>query len=348
MHVTSLRAVGLRNLDVALGELPVGIVAVEGENGQGKTSLLEAIDLALSGGSFRTRDRALIVQRGSTEAMVSCVVETEGKGWVRIGRRIGVDGSLETRVDGKAVRKLAPLPVVTFEPDDVQIASGGPERRRRFIDGAAVALEASAGSVLRAAERVLRQRTEALRVPEPDDVTLDILEERFAVATRAVGSLRERTVDLLRPFVEPVVASILHADGRVDLAYRPTWDAEGIEAALRASRSEDRRRGATSIGFHRDDVAILLDGAPIREVGSQGQLRTVVVALTVAVARAVEAVRHVRPVLLLDDLLAELDVHRSRGALEVLAGLQAFISHTGEVPGALRVIRLEEGRVRAA
>ncbi|ACU52978.1 DNA replication and repair protein RecF [Acidimicrobium ferrooxidans DSM 10331] len=339
----SLRITGLRNLDLTIDHVPDDIIAVVGSNGHGKTSLLESVSVVLAGRSFRTHDRSALVRVGHDEAVVVADVERELAPPVRVGRRVDREGRLETRVDGQREQRGPSLPVVSFHPDDVQIASGGPEQRRRFLDECVVGLDRGAAIRLRQAERVLRQRTEALRAPVLDEVTLSILEERLARASVEVAELRARAAEVIAPHARAVIDEMLMSAGRVVVTYRGAGDEATLLEQLRARRGDDRRRGVTSVGFHRDDVEILLDGEPIRRMGSQGQVRTVVVALKVALARAMEAVTKEPPVLVLDDLLAELDAERARRAVAMMEGMQAFISHTAPVEGSGFELRISHG-----
>lgn len=339
----SLRVTGLRNLDVTIDQVPNDVIAVVGRNGHGKTSLLESVSLVLIGRSFRTYDRSALVRVGGDEAVVVADLERELAPAVRVGRRVDREGRLETRVNGQRAQRGPSLPMVSFHPDDVSIASGGPEQRRRFLDECAVGLDRGAAARLRHAERVLRQRTEAIRAPVVDEVTLDILEERLARASVEVAELRSWAAQVIAPYARSVIDEMLMTEGRVVVSYRGVGDEAALVKELRSRRGEDRRRGTTSVGFHRDDVDIVLDGEPIRRVGSQGQVRTVVVALKVALARAIDAVSKESPVLVLDDLLAELDAERARRAVAMMAGFQAFISHTAAVEGSAFELRINDG-----
>jgi DNA replication and repair protein RecF len=346
MRLRSVRATGVRNLECTLGELPDGVVALVGANGQGKTSVLEAISLALTGRSFRTHDRSAVVGRGVQEAVVSAEVVLDDGRSQRVGRRVSADGSLETRVDGQTERRSVVLPVVSFDPADLVVVSGPPQHRRDFLDRSLVELDPGAAPLLRQAERVLRQRTEALRATKLDLVTLDVLDERLAAASVEIATRRAQALEELRPYTIDVASTML-GDDVLELRYERSWEGDVLEA-LRAARDDDHRRGFTSVGFHRDDVVLLLNGAPLRTVGSQGQVRTVVVALVVALARAVWDRRGERPVLLLDDVIAELDRRRAEVAMELLEGLQVFVSHTDPFARAAITITIEQGRVSDA
>ncbi|MBE3563295.1 MAG: DNA replication/repair protein RecF [Hydrogenibacillus schlegelii] len=332
----------IRSADLAFGP---GTVIFYGENGAGKTNLIEAIALLALGKSFRAARDAAWRMWGTRETLLRAEVETaRGRETLEL-RLVGEEKT--ARADGLPVPRLADfvgrLGIVLFVPDDVELVGGPPAVRRRFFD-----LELSQRWPrylyhLSRYHKILLQRNRLLK-SNGDPATLGRLLEAYdpllAESAAPIVRARARFVDHLRPHAEAAYRALAGGREALRLEYVSGSGLAGAslageEAALRAAllkrfeagRATDVRRRQTLTGPHRDDLTIALDGHPAEGHASQGQRRSIALALKLAAARVAEAWTGEAPVVLLDDVLSELDERRQRAFLTLLGEQgQAFLT----------------------
>ena len=252
------------------------------------------------------------------------------------------------------------FPVVAFLPDDLDLVKGGPGRRRDFLDELAVLLSPQASASQREYVRALRQRNTLLKQEgrRADPVTLSVWDDRVAVSGAEMTLHRFDVLDRLKPIVSHAYESVAGRSA-VRPTYKSVWvsnvetrDVTRLRADLLTSLEERRSRDmdvrATTAGPHRDEPALTLDGRAVRTQASQGEQRSVALALRLASYRLLEARHGVVPVLLLDDVFSELDLARSRGVMEILPRGQVFVTSAreDEVPLAGRRWRVSPGSVK--
>jgi DNA replication and repair protein RecF len=233
-------------------------------------------------------------------------------------------------VDG-ARRRAVDLPghfrVALFWPDDLGLVKAGPELRRRFLNQMLVQVEPGYARALAGLRRVLEQRNSLLKrmaAGEGGDDMLDAWNQELVKVGGQIAAARARAVQQLAPEADRCHAEIASGE-HLEIGYQ--GPPENLAEAVNNSLPEDLRRGSTSIGPHRDDLTVLLDGKEARSYASQGQQRTAVVSLKLAEASLIQARTGERPVLLLDDVLSELDGERRAALLaEVAAGGQVIIT----------------------
>jgi DNA replication and repair protein RecF len=354
-----------RNYEVAELEPAPGLTVVTGGNGEGKTNLLEAVAWLATLSSFRGAPSEALVREGEERAVLrASVVRTEPDGGARTTlveaelTRTGRDRVLVNRSPLKRSRDLlGTLRTTVFSPDDLALVKGGPGERRRFLDDLLVACAPRHAATRADLERVLRQRSALLRSSggraSPDVVTtLDVWDAKLTEVGEALGRARARLVERLSPLVSSAHAAVAGAGaGEVVLGYAPAWQQQGLATALAAARTEDLRRGVSTIGPHRDDLDVSLDGRPARTHASQGEQRSLALALRLAGHHLVAEVTGTWPVLLLDDVFSELDVARAAALLRALPAGQALLTTAvGLPPGATPelVVGVREGRLLAA
>ncbi|HEX7131968.1 MAG TPA: DNA replication and repair protein RecF [Iamia sp.] len=337
--------------------LAPGLTAVIGANGEGKSNLLEAIGWMGGLRSFRAAPTEALVRVGADRAFI------RGEG-SRAGRALLVEcevapgGRSRMLVNRQPVRRtrdgLDFLRAVVFAPDDLELVKGGPGERRRYLDDLLVALDPRLDPVRNDLDRILKQRSALLkqaggRLSEDIAPTLEVWDARLARAGEALADARLDLVARLEPVVEAAYRD-LAGPADIALSYAPPWRAEGLLAALAAARRDELRRGVSLVGPHRDELDITLAGLPARTHASQGEQRTLALALRLAAARQVAAVLDTPPLLLLDDVLSELDDDRAAGLLAHLPPGQTLITTaTGLPPGTDPdlVLRVAGGEVRA-
>lgn len=330
-----------------------------GANGQGKTNLLEAVAmLALSSSPRARRESELVgplgpgsrieaeVEAGEIRREISITLNVEGE---RTHRTIEVDGARRRSVDLPGHFRVA-----LFWPDDLGLVKAGPDLRRRFLNQMLVQVEPGYARALAGLRRVLEQRNSLLKriaAGEGGDDMLDAWDAELVEVGAQIVDARANAVRELEPVAARCHGRIA-AGERLEIRY--SGPPENLAEAVHNSRSEDLRRGSTSVGPHRDDLVVLLGGEEARSFASQGQQRTAVVSLKLAEAALIEGRTGERPVLLLDDVLSELDSERRAALLgEVAAGGQVIITsvEAGPFPPALiaqaMVWTVTEGRIEA-
>jgi DNA replication and repair protein RecF len=356
-----------RNYADADVPLAAGLTAVVGGNGEGKTNLLEAVGFLATLSSFRGAPVEALVRLGAERA----VVRAEGE---RDGRRLLVEAELAgtgTGLDRRGVRTrvqvnrqrlsrardlLGALRVTVFSPDDLVLVKGGPGERRRLLDDALVALSPRNDAVRSDVDRVLRQRNALLRQAggrlSPDIAsTLDVWDAKLVQHGEALARARVDLVARLEPELGKAYDQVASAAADVQVAYEAPWMAGGLAAALAAARQEEVRRGVSLVGPHRDELVLRLGGLPARTHASQGEQRSLALALRLAAHAVVAEAVATPPVLLLDDVFSELDPDRSAALLAHLPPGQAVLTTAGPLPAEARpelVLAVAAGRVAVA
>jgi DNA replication and repair protein RecF len=334
LAIESLSVRSFRNLSSVDLEPGPRFNVVSGDNGQGKTNLLEAVYVLATSRSFRTSKLVELVESGGETASIRARLrEGTGEREQSVGLRAGLRA---VRVDGKRPSTLATYavrtPIVAFHPGTVALSAGPGADRRRLLDRVALyrlpasLAEAEAyGRALRARQRVLESRGD--RAPDLDD--WEALVVRHGLALSAA---REIAAGVLGPAAERAFRSVGPADLTLQVAYAPSapGDPEVFRSLLARNRTRDRARGSATAGPHRDELALSLNGRPMRGMASQGQHRAVVLSLELAEIEVIAEARGVRPLLLLDEVSSELDRARTAALFATLSDQrgQVFLTTT--------------------
>lgn len=284
---------------------------VSGRNGQGKTNLLEAIAILLTGRSFRTSRLGEVAAWGEASTLLSGEVHRdEGSRTLQRTLQRGEDGVWQSSGD------LLPWgKVIAFGWKDLEIMHGAPGARRSFVDGFAGRLYPSHIPTLLRYRRIVARRNSVLqaRVDGPIDSRLAPWDDQLITVGMELIDRRRRAVAALQTELARIHPAISGAAQKVEIRYRATVgetsDPAGFAQAIERRRREELRRGVTLVGPHRDDLAIELDGADARVFGSRGEQRLLTLALRLAEVMPVREASGTVPVLLLDDALSELDDH---------------------------------------
>jgi DNA replication and repair protein RecF len=322
-----------------------------GNNAQGKSNLLEAIELLATLKSHRTsRDRELVLEdrdAGQIEATLQRAYGTAELGIIfrQQGRRTLILNQEPLR---RQIDFLGVLNAVQFSSLDLDLVRGAPDTRRNWLDGLLVQLEPVYAHILQQYERVLRQRNALLKKiraseesSEPIKTHTDQLrlwDEQLAAAGSRVTRRRARVLARLTPIAQAWHESISGRTEILDINYLPNveWtedEPEKVQQAFLAKieqrRTAEQHQGKSVVGPHRDEIEFTIDRTPARYYGSQGQQRTLVLALKLAELKLIEQVVGEPPLLLLDDVLAELDPNRQNQLLEVIGDrFQTIITTT--------------------
>lgn len=316
-----------------------------GPNASGKTSTIEAIHSVCTGTSFRKRTWADVVRFGAHEAIVTIRAEGESPSLSarmtvrRDGRKSWTVGSER----GRSIGTSRSIPSVVFTPDDLMIVKGPAEQRRNTIDAFGEQLSPVYRSLRKDYSRVVRQRNALLKdnasrvALEPWDGQLAILGAKLHIHRR--GLLSKLAVELTRTYRDlscrDEVLSVSMTDecgiGPVSLDETIDQDvvADSIRDRISARWNEERERGVSLVGPHRDDIVFRIDGVEARSFASQGQLRTIALAWKLAEVEVVTNVLSRKPVLLLDDVMSELDEQRRAALVRVIQDdIQTFVTST--------------------
>jgi DNA replication and repair protein RecF len=335
------------SLDV---ELPTGLTALLGRNGQGKSNILEAVAYLATLESFRGAPADALVRRGASSAVVRGQVLVDGREQL-IEAEINPAGRNRVQVNRQRLQRtrdlVEALRVTVFAPDDLELLKGGPAVRRSYLDKALVLERPAVDSVRSDFEKALRQRNALLkqckgRLDEAAGLTLDVWDLKLAQAGEELTRLRRDLADRLSPVTTRAYRDVAGETSEVRLVYVSEWHERGLARALVDSRADDVRRGTTLVGPHRDDLLVLLNDMPSRTHASQGEQRSLALGLRLGVHRLVTSRMGVPPVLLLDDVFSELDPERSMALLAALPQGQTLLSSATELPpGAVADLTLD-------
>lgn len=364
MIIRELKLVQFRNYQNLRFAPSEGLTVLIGDNAQGKTNVLEAIGLCAVGRSHRVGRDAQMIQWGQEGSYVG--VKLERGGLPRsIEIRLRQKQPKQVNVDGSPIARLGDLMgclnTVFFSPEDLRLVKDGPSERRRFLDRELSQIRPGYFQRLSAFSRVHAQRNALLKsisLGHAQESALDPWDLQFAEHGSALIAERRQFMQELR-----IVAADTHqriSEGREELALSYDGDVQAgdggetdfdaLMVTLAAQRREDVRRGLTQRGPQRDDIRMRLDGREARLYASQGQQRSIALSLKLSELALMKASTGESPVLLLDDVLSELDVHRQAMLLEVVSAQQTIITGTSFPETGLRadVYRVEEGRLQPA
>jgi DNA replication and repair protein RecF len=355
--VRRLSLTDFRNYAGATLELDDGLTVVTGDNGQGKTNLVEALAWLATLESFRGAPADALVRAGADRAVLRAdILHADGRA-VLAEAELPRTGRHRVQINRQRLARardlLGVLQVSVFSPDDLALVKGGPGERRRYLDATLVALHRKHDSLRIDLERILRQRNTLLkqasgRLSPEIGLTLDVWDAKLTSTGEALGHARAELTAELEPLVGKAYADIAGDPSEVRLRYEPGWRVTGLAAALAASRAEDLRRQLTLVGPHRDDVDVDLAGLPARTHASQGEQRCVAFALRLAAHIAVTERLGSPPLLLLDDVFSELDRDRAHALVAHLPAAQVVVTTAGPLPPGTtpaRTVVVRDGRL---
>lgn len=334
-----------------------------GDNGEGKTNLLEALFLLSTTRSHRTNQDRDLVRFGEQFYYVGCKVNKHSH-----TERIEVGYSLArkqkiAKLSGVPLARLSELigvlNVVLFSPEDLDLVKGSPGGRRRFLDIFLSQLRSGYVAQLQRFNKVLGQRNDCLRLIQNRRFTEDVLcpwDEQYADLAVSISGMRRRMMEEFAPEFHNYARKI---SGREKLTIDYDEALSGMDESslirrLEATRAGDIQRGSTSLGPHRDDLTFLIDGRSAALYASQGQQRTAVLALKLAELGYLQRATGECPVLLLDDVFSELDEVRKEALVKVISGeVQSFVTGTRDTDLDLMTVKeqgikrfvVEKGRV---
>lgn len=320
---------------------PEGTTLLTGPNGSGKTTILEAVAFLGSQRSFRGSQRDAMIRVGADRGFVRGELH-EGERTITVEAELS-RGSAESRtlVNRQRVRRAElaeAVPYTVFSPEDLALVQKGPAGRRALLDDALSVLDRRAAIAAEETERALRQRGALLRqaggraTPEVES-TLDVWDARLATSADTLVRARRALVDKLGPRLEGAYRSLASVSPApsVTLRYEASWSHD-YAVALAERRREDLRRGVTTVGPHRDDVAIELAGRDARVQASQGEQRCLALGLRLGLHGLLGIRLGHPPLLLLDDVFSELDPARAQALVGQLPPGQCLLTTASPTP----------------
>ena len=344
MQLRRLWLADFRNYTTAdVAPAPEGLTVIRGDNGEGKTNLLEAVGFLATLSSFRGAPNEALVREGAGPGIVRAEAVREGRELL-LEVEIPAGGRVRAQVNRQPLRRaaelLGALRVSVFSPDDLALVKGGPSDRRRYLDELLVALHPRNDGLRSDVERILRQRNALLkqaggRLDADAATTLDVWDLQLATAGEALAAARDELVVRLQPELAKAYDQLAGGPADVTVDYARSWTGP-LADALAASRKDDVRRGLTLVGPHRDELQLGIGELPARTHASQGEQRSLTLALRLAGHRAVADAAGSPPVLLLDDVFSELDPDRSDALLAHLPAGQALLTTAGPLPPGAR------------
>jgi DNA replication and repair protein RecF len=346
LTLESLRIEGFRNLSTVLFEPGPQFNVIHGDNGAGKSNLLEAIAYMATLASFRDAKKDDLIAIGQPAAALQARMRAEPLAHVH---RIVLarDKARTVQVDGKRPTSLgtyyASIQLVLFHPGDVELMAGSPERRRAFLDRVLEQVDPSYARIRAEYEQALRSRNRLLKAERVDPRSVTAYDAILASHGARIGQARMRLSEELAPRVEAHFAEITDRALALEVRYlaRHEPTPEALERALRDAYAKDLARGYTGVGPHGDDLKAQVAQHQAKHLASQGQHRALVLSLKIAELAVLEKRTGHVPLLLLDDVSSELDRSRNRRLFGLLArmGGQVFLTTTHP-----EYILLEESR----
>ncbi len=363
----SLRIRDFRNLAQVDFEPAPRINVISGNNGHGKTSVLEAIYFVATSRSFRTSKLHELVRHGQKITSVKARLSERDDERPPLVREqlAAVEGRRSSvRIDNNRPSSLAEFatrsPVIAFHPDELALSSGPASFRRTLLDRLALFMDPASADHRARYTRALKARQQLLQKAgseKLESAEIDAFEALCAEHGAALTRARARAASALALELERAFRQIAAPTLALEARFAPAGAADAAEAAeeLRRHRRRDAHRPSASFGPHRDDLALLFDGHPARVVGSQGQHRALTLALKAAETAAIAAARGIEPILLLDDVSSELDSERtaalftflalSRGQIFLTTTRRELIVTEGIGAGERRDFHVESGRL---
>lgn len=327
-----------RNIILQELEFSPNVNCVSGNNGEGKTNLLDAIYyLSMTKSAFALSDK-FNFRHGTEEFSLSGLYRMENGLSSRFSVKMTSKGEKKMKRDekqyGKVSEHIGVLPVVMVSPSDISMVSESGEERRRFVNAVLSQMDREYMTSLQQYNRLLLQRNKMLKEQDVDRGLLEVIDMRMSALAEPVFQARKKFVEELTPIVQEYYKALSGDSEQVSIEYDTELSKASLEQILAASYDKDRALKYTSAGIQRDDFLFKMNGHPIRRYGSQGQQKSFLVSLKFAQYELMKKNYGFAPVLLLDDVFDKLDMSRISNLLEMVASNdfgQIFITDSNKV-----------------
>jgi len=358
MKIESLSISNFRNYQNLKIDFDEKVNVFIGKNAQGKTNLLESIYYCCIGKSFKSSKDKELIKWGEDKGFIKLVANKKYRD-TQVEVRFSNSQKKEIKINSLPIRKIGDLigevNIVFFSPQELKLVRESPDERRRFMD-----IDISQNNKryfyqLGRYEKILANRNKLLKNSSSIDVvkeTIDIWDRALITSAKIIAFERQKFVEQILPYAQKAHSYISGGKEELNLKYvcgcSVTLDEnfeKSFEKLLKRNLEKDYKLGYTSLGVHRDDIDIFLNGVEVKNFGSQGQQRTVGLALKLAELENMYNINGEYPILLLDDVFSELDIDRQRRLLKFVDRTQTFITCTDEKNIDGKVYRIENGRV---
>ena len=326
--------------NIGFQELPFSpnINCISGNNGEGKTNLLDAVYyLSMTKSAFVSSDRYNF-RHGTEEFCIGGTFMMQNGLESRFSINVRSSGEKKVRRDDKPYQRISEhigvLPVVMVSPADTSLVSESGEERRRFVNAVLSQMDREYLCSLQQYNRLVSQRNAMLKSGSPDPALLEVIDMRIGKAAEPVHAARRKFTEDISPVVSQYYKVLSSGKESVGISYRSDLDGEDIVSLFRRHAGRDMAMKYTTSGIHRDDFVFTMDGHPIRRCGSQGQQKSFLVSLKFAQYEIMKNSYGFAPVLLLDDVFDKLDMGRIANLLSMVAGNafgQIFITDSNKV-----------------
>ena len=327
-----------RNIELQELEFSPNINCISGNNGEGKTNLLDAVYyLSMTKSAFASSDK-FTFRHGTEEFSIAGTYRMENGLSSRFAMKMTAKGDKKIKRDEKPYNKVSEhvgvLPVVMVSPADISMVSESGEERRKFVNAVLSQMDHEYLVALQQYNRLLQQRNKMLKDMNPDRSLLEVIDMRMAALADPIYRARKQFVDDLKPIVSEYYRLVSGGSEEVDITYETELDKAPLDQLLAASYDRDRALRYTSSGLQRDDFSFSMNGWPLRRHGSQGQQKSFLVSLKFAQYEIMKRSYGFAPLLLLDDVFDKLDMGRISNLLQMVSGKdfgQIFITDSNKV-----------------
>lgn len=327
-----------RNIQLQELEFSPNVNCISGNNGEGKTNLLDAIYyLSMTKSAFSTSDK-FNFRHGTTEFSLSGTYRMPNGLSSRFAVRITSGGEKKVKRDdkqyGKVSEHIGVLPIVMVSPSDITMVSESGEERRRFVNSVLSQMDKEYMSMMQQYNRLLLQRNRMLKELNPDRTLIEVMDLRMSALAEPVYQDRKRFIEELNPIVAEYYRMLSGGSEQVDIEYDSELSKAGLDVLLSSSYEKDKILKYTTSGIQRDDFIFRMNGHPIRRYGSQGQQKSFLVSLKFAQYEIMKKKYGFAPILLLDDVFDKLDMGRISNLLQMVASNdfgQIFITDSNKV-----------------
>ena len=327
-----------RNIELQELEFSPNINCISGNNGEGKTNLLDAVYyLSMTKSAFAASDKYTF-RHGKEAFSIAGTYRMENGLSSRFALQTSAKGEKKIKRDDKPYAKVSEhvgvLPVVIVSPADVSMVSESGEERRKFVNAVLSQMDHEYLVSLQQYNRLLQQRNKMLKDMSPDRSLLEVIDMRMAALAEPVYKARKKFIDDLKPIVSEYYRLVSGGSEEVDITYETELDKAPLDEILAASYEKDRALRYTSSGIQRDDFIFTMNGWPLRRHGSQGQQKSFLVSLKFAQYEIMKRAYGFAPLLLLDDVFDKLDMGRISNLLQMVSGKdfgQIFITDSNKV-----------------
>lgn len=337
MKVSSLELNNFRNYKQEQINFNNGVNILFGQNGEGKTNIIESIYMLSLGRSFRTNKDKEMINLGEQKSIVRAKIESLGREYT-IEYKIDYNSKKSIKINSLPITKLTELlgilNVVIFSPEDLRLVKDGPKERRLFVDRELSQLKPRYYMFLNDYYKNLQNRNNLLKQNNIDKILLDVYDTQLSKNAVEIIKYRQDFIEKISKIAKKNHLKISSNKENLDIFYEKSIDATDIEAykkILKQNFENDKNRKTTNIGIHRDDLDIKINNIDLRSFGSQGQKRSSAISLKLSEIELIYELRGEYPVVLLDDIFSELDKERQYMLIDSIKNTQTFITTAEDI-----------------